>query len=142
MSSTFFLAEFLFQTLTVSHKNYANNFFKKINSHSVLFQELAKTLDASGRSSRLSCYSACPGWCYTNLARDLNLGFIQKVNKILHSDNTWFPSSSHSNTFFPSQLLFSPFAFMFLRSARRGAQNVLQVILEDRGKLVSGGMYK
>ena len=37
---------------------------------------------------------------------------------------------------------FSPFAFMFMRSSARGAENILHAATEDKAALVSGGFYR
>lgn len=42
-------------------------------------QELAGRLARDGRDTRLSCYSVCPGWCYTGLARNLHISPLKKV---------------------------------------------------------------
>jgi len=59
----------------------------------------------------------CPGWCYTQLARHVNIPFYKKI-------------------------LFMPIAFMFMRSAARGAQNIIQAVVEEEQNLISGGFYR
>jgi len=59
----------------------------------------------------------CPGWCYTQLARHVNIPFYKKI-------------------------LFLPIAFMFMRSAARGAQNIIQAVVEEEQNLISGGFYR
>ena len=48
----------------------------------------------------------CPGWCKTELARNVGLTFIKK-------------------------LLMAPIAFLFMRSGNEGAQNIIHAVLED-----------
>jgi len=76
-------------------------------------KELAVRLQGKG----VSTVALCPGWCYTQLARHVHIPVYKK-------------------------LLFMPFAFMFMRSAWRGAQNIVHAVVEDDQNLVSGGFYK
>lgn len=59
----------------------------------------------------------CPGWCYTQLARHVPIPFYKKC-------------------------LLAPFAFMFMRSAKQGAQNIIQAVVEEEQNLKCGGFYK
>lgn len=61
--------------------------------------------------------SVCPGWCYTQLSRHVHISFLKKI-------------------------LFLPIMFLFMRSAARGAQNIIQAVVEDEDKLVNGGFYR
>jgi len=63
------------------------------------------------------CVSVCPGWCRTELARHVHFPFYKKV-------------------------MFLPIAVMFMRSAARGAHNILHAALEDTSKLTQGGFYR
>lgn len=65
----------------------------------------------------LRTVSVCPGWCKTELARHVGIKFYQKI-------------------------LFLPIAFLFMRTAAQGAQNIIQAVVEDEDKLLSGGFYK
>jgi len=76
-------------------------------------KELAVRLQGKG----VNTVALCPGWCYTQLARHVHIPAYKKI-------------------------LFMPFAFMFMRSAWRGAQNIVQAVVEDDQNLVSGGFYK
>jgi len=76
-------------------------------------KELAVRLQGKG----VTAVCLCPGWCYTQLARHVHIPIYKKV-------------------------LFMPIAFMFMRSAARGAQNIINAVVEDDQKLVSGGFYK
>jgi len=69
------------------------------------------------REPWLRAVSVCPGWCYSQLARHVNIPLYKKV-------------------------LFTPFMFMFMRSSWRGAQNMLQAVLEEKASLVQGGFYR
>jgi len=77
----------------------------------------ARELGTRISSSHVKSVSICPGWCYTNLARHVHIPFFKKV-------------------------LFVPFAIMFMRSASRGAHNIVQAVLEDNETLVQGGLYR
>merc|ERR1712110_372392 len=59
----------------------------------------------------------CPGWCKTELARNVGLTFIKK-------------------------LLMAPFAFLFMRSSNEGAQNIIHAVLEEADYFKSGYMYR
>ena len=63
-----------------------------------------------GRGITAVCIS--PGWCKTELSREVGLPFI-----------------------------FLPIAAMFMRSAAQGAQNIIQAVVEDSQRLSSGGFY-
>jgi len=76
-------------------------------------QEFGRRLSGTGVTS----VAVCPGWCYTQLARHVHIPFIKKI-------------------------MFAPFAFMFMRSAWRGSQNILQAVLEESDKLEQGGFYR
>ncbi len=51
-----------------------------------------------------------PGWCKTELARNVEIPWYKKV-------------------------LFAPIAFMFMRSSSQGAQNIIHAVVEDNDKL-------
>jgi light-dependent protochlorophyllide reductase len=76
-------------------------------------KELTVRLQGKGVTS----VCICPGWCYTQLARHVNIPFYKKV-------------------------LFMPIAFMLMRSAARGAQNIIQAVVEEDQNLISGGFYR
>jgi len=76
-------------------------------------KELSVRLQGKGVTS----VCLCPGWCYTQLARHVHIPFYKKI-------------------------LFMPIAFLFMRSATRGAQNIIQAVVEEDQNLVSGGFYK
>jgi len=76
-------------------------------------KELAARLHGKG----VTAVCLCPGWCYTQLARHVHIPIYKKI-------------------------LFLPIAFMFMRSAARGAQNIIQAVVEDDQNLVSGGFYR
>lgn len=76
-------------------------------------KELSVRLQGKGVTS----VCLCPGWCYTQLARHVHIPFYKKI-------------------------LFMPIAFLFMRSAARGAQNIIQAVVEEDQNLVSGGFYK
>ncbi|TRY68392.1 hypothetical protein TCAL_06208 [Tigriopus californicus] len=63
---------------------------------------------------RVGVYSVSPGWCYTDLFRG----------------GSWL-----------KKLLILPFAFLFMRSASRGAQNIVHAVVEDKGQLTNGAYY-
>jgi len=63
------------------------------------------------------CVSVCPGWCYTELARHVNIPMYKR-------------------------LLFLPIVVMFMRSAWRGAHNILHAALEQPDRLTTGGFYR
>jgi len=69
------------------------------------------------RHRGLVSVGVCPGWCTTQLARHVRMPVFVK-------------------------LLFAPIAFMFMRSAWRGAQNIIQAVLEDKDNLEQGGFYR
>jgi len=70
-----------------------------------------------GKRGGVTSVAVCPGWCYTQLARHVKMPAYVK-------------------------LLIAPFAFMFMRSAWRGAQNILQAVVEERENLEQGGFYR
>jgi len=69
------------------------------------------------REPWLRAVAVCPGWCYSQLARHVSFPLYKKI-------------------------LFAPIAFMFMRSGWRGAQNILQAVLEEKSSLVQGGFYR
>jgi len=77
------------------------------------------TKELAGRTAGrgVTAVCLCPGWCYTQLARHTNIPTYKK-------------------------LLFLPIAFMFMRSGARGAENIVQAVVEDEQQLVSGGFYR
>ena len=40
------------------------------------------------------------------------------------------------------KVLFAPIALMFMRSARQGAANIINAVVEEEDKLVPGGFYR
>jgi len=61
--------------------------------------------------------AVCPGFCFTSLSR--------------HTDfPTW------------KKILVAPLFFMIMRSAARGAENIIQAVLEEDQELVPGGFYR
>lgn len=70
------------------------------------------------RYPAISGYSVCPGWCKTDLARNVNIPVYKKV-------------------------LMLPVVLMFMRSAFQGAQNILFAALQDPEKMAAnGGFYR
>mmetsp|Transcript_26145 Transcript_26145/g.36636 ORF Transcript_26145/g.36636 Transcript_26145/m.36636 type:complete len:341 (-) Transcript_26145:532-1554(-) len=65
----------------------------------------------------IATYCVCPGWCSTDLARNVGMSLATKI-------------------------LLSPFAFMFMRSSQQGAQNIIYSIIEDKKNLQNGGFYR
>ena len=51
-----------------------------------------------------------PGWCKTELARNVGLSLTKKI-------------------------LMAPFAFLFMRSSQEGAQNIIHAVLEEESYL-------
>ena len=76
-------------------------------------RELASRVAGKGVGS----VSVCPGWCYTDLARHTGINIWKKI-------------------------LLAPIAFMFMRSARQGAANIIQAVVEEEDRLVPGGFYR
>lgn len=76
-------------------------------------KELAERLQGSS----VTTYCVCPGWCYTELARNVSIGFLAKLAML-------------------------PIAFMFMRSPRQGAQNIVFATVKDKEELISGGFYR
>jgi len=76
-------------------------------------KELSRRLLGKG----VTTVSLCPGFCYTDLSRNVNIPFYKKI-------------------------LFLPVAFMFMRTASQGAQNIIHAVVENEQNLVSGGFYK
>lgn len=81
--------------------------------NALFVRELA--VRTQGRGITAVCL--CPGWCYTQLARHVAMPLYKK-------------------------LLLAPIAFMFMRSAKQGAQNIIQAVVEEEQNLKSGGFYK
>jgi NAD(P)-dependent dehydrogenase (short-subunit alcohol dehydrogenase family) len=81
--------------------------------NALFVKELA--VRVAGRGVTAVCL--CPGWCYTDLARHLHLPTYRK-------------------------LLMAPIAFLFMRSSWRGAQNIVQAVVQEPDQLVPGGFYK
>ena len=69
------------------------------------------------RFPHIEAMSVCPGWCKTDLARHVYIPFYKKI-------------------------LFIPAAFMFMRSAYQGAQNLLFGVLVDGQNFKNGGFYR
>ena len=76
-------------------------------------RELASRVSGKG----VGAVCVCPGWCYTDLARHTGINIWKKI-------------------------LLAPIAFMFMRSARQGAANIIQAVVEEEDKLVPGGFYR
>lgn len=81
--------------------------------NALFVKELA--VRTQGRGVTAVCI--CPGWCYTELARHVGMPLYKK-------------------------LLFAPIAFMFMRSAARGAQNIINAVVEEEQALTHGGFYR
>lgn len=69
------------------------------------------------RFPEVTAYSVCPGWCKTELARNVDLPWYKKV-------------------------LMFPIAAISMRTSFQGAQNLLFAALEDPEKAVNGGFYR
>eukprot|EP00980_Cylindrotheca_fusiformis_P016968 scaffold5159_cov112-Cylindrotheca_fusiformis.AAC.22 len=65
----------------------------------------------------VTAYSVCPGFCRSELARNVSFAF-------------------------PLKLLLTPLMLMIQRTTQQGAQNIVFVTLEDKKNLKSGEMYK
>ena len=76
-------------------------------------RELASRVTGKG----VGAVCVCPGWCYTDLARHTGINIWKKI-------------------------LLAPIAFMFMRSARQGAANIIHAVMEEEDKLVPGGFYR
>jgi hypothetical protein len=77
----------------------------------VYARELAK------RHPEVSVISIGPGWCKTDLARNVDIPWYKKI-------------------------LLAPIALIFMRSADEGAQNIIHAVLEDSDQLESGKFYR
>eukprot|EP00095_Tigriopus_kingsejongensis_P007318 snap_masked-scaffold689_size110969-processed-gene-0.2 protein:Tk07318 transcript:snap_masked-scaffold689_size110969-processed-gene-0.2-mRNA-1 annotation:"retinol dehydrogenase 12" len=64
--------------------------------------------------NQVGVYSVSPGWCYTELFRGTS--FLKKIMVL-------------------------PIGFLFMRSAWRGAHNILKLVYEDKDQLQNGGFY-
>lgn len=69
------------------------------------------------RHPNIGVYALCPGWCHTELARNVNIGWFKK-------------------------LLIMVVGGMFMRTAYQGAQNILFCLLADQDRLESGATYR
>ena len=69
------------------------------------------------RHPEVRAYAVCPGWCKSQLARNVDIPLRRK-------------------------LLMAPFVLMFMRTAHQGIQNILYPVLQDQGQLVNGGFYR
>ena len=61
------------------------------------------------KNLRKTVYVVCvcpPGWCKTELARNVGLSLTKKI-------------------------LMAPFAFLFMRTSQEGAQNIIHAVLEE-----------
>ncbi|XP_023339813.1 retinol dehydrogenase 11 [Eurytemora carolleeae] len=72
---------------------------------------------AEKTGSSVTSVCVCPGWCYTQLARSIRIPFYKKF-------------------------LFLPIAFIFMRSAVRGAHNIIHGAVEETSNLINGGFYR
>jgi NAD(P)-dependent dehydrogenase (short-subunit alcohol dehydrogenase family) len=72
---------------------------------------------AARTEGRMTSVCVCPGWCYTSLARSVSIPLYKKV-------------------------LFLPIVMLFMRSAARGAHNIIHAAVEDADNLVNGGFYR
>lgn len=75
--------------------------------------QLAKVLD----DSTVSAYSVCPGFCKSQLGRNVKMSPVK-------------------------QMIASPVMRLFQRSANQGAQNIVYLTVQDKGELVNGGFYQ
>jgi len=66
---------------------------------------------------QLTSVACCPGFCKTELGRFVQISFIKKI-------------------------LFLPIMVLIMRSAKRGAHNIIHGAVEDTDKLVNGGFYR
>jgi len=97
-----------------SSKSFAPTGYCDSKRMNALFtKELAVRLQGKG----VTAVCLCPGWCYTQLSRHVHIPMYKKI-------------------------LFMPIAFMFMRSAARGAQNIIHAVVEEDQNLVSGGFYR
>jgi len=77
----------------------------------------ARNLSERMSGTGIMAVAVCPGFCFTSLAR--------------HTDYpTW------------KKVLLAPLFFMIMRSAARGAENIIQAVLEEDEELVPGGFYR
>ena len=76
-------------------------------------KQLAKYTTDSG----IAAYAVCPGWCKTELARNVTFPFYRKVFML-------------------------PFMLMFMRSSAQGAANIIYGVVQDEHKLENGGFYR
>jgi len=97
-----------------SSKSFAPTGYCDSKMMNVLF---AKELSVKASGRGVMAVSLCPGWCYTSLARHVDIKFYKKI-------------------------LFLPIMLLFMRSASSGAQNIIQAVVEDENNLVNGGFYK
>lgn len=74
------------------------------------------TKELAGRTG-LTAVCCCPGFCYTQLSRNVNMPTYKKI-------------------------LFLPIMFLFMRSAARGAHNTIHAAVETTDKLTNGGFYR
>jgi len=79
--------------------------------NSVFARELAE------RHQNLSVVCIGPGWCKTQLARNVGLSLTKKI-------------------------LMAPFAFLFMRTSQEGAQNIIHAVLEEESFFKSGYFYR
>ena len=76
-----------------------------------------RQLDVQLQGSDVTTYAVCPGFCRSNLGRQVQMPFYKKIF-------LW------------------PLMKLIQRSPAQGAQNIIFAAVEDKEKLVSGAMYK
>jgi len=69
------------------------------------------------RHKDITVISVGPGWCKTELARNVYIAWYKK-------------------------LLLAPIALLFMRSSKEGSQNIIQAVLEDSSYFQSGHFYR
>ena len=73
--------------------------------------------ELADKEKNITSVAVCPGWCKTNLARNVSIPLYKK-------------------------LLFLPFMFMFMRTSKQGANNIIYCAIQDVDHLKSGGFYR
>lgn len=86
----------------------------KLMNH-LLCKQLSHNMKLQG--SNLTAYSVSPGWCRTNLAREVPMPWYVRI-------------------------IFAPICLLFQRSSFQGAQNLVFCLVEKKENLVSGEFYR
>ena len=73
--------------------------------------------ELANRDEKITTVAVCPGWCNTDLARNVDIPFYKK-------------------------LLMLPFMFIFMRSCNQGANNIIFAAIQDIDKLQNGSFYR